>query len=155
MQFYLLTFCVDWFGGGGFFSNKAANISSVFNSMSAMTVNSGESHRLFGMGSSYRKVSASNISLVYGTELLSIVGKLVSVASLSPIVSTFCRFPLKAHAFSAEIAQNTVHCVVLAALLAQYSSYRYPTELFRKKKCEEIDQASWWKCDLNAFIPLI
>lgn len=121
---YLLTLCVDWFGGGGFFSNKAANISSLFNSMSEIAVNSGESHRLFDIGSSYRKVSALNISLEYGTGLL--FGDAVStpLAPSSPIVSALCRFWFNFQAFSAEIAQCTVHCVVLAALLAQYSSYR-------------------------------
>lgn len=121
---YLLTLCVDWFGGGGFFSNKAANISSLFNSMSEIAVNSGESHRLFDIGSSYRKVSASNISLEYGTGLLFGDDVSTPLAPSSPIVSTLCRFWFNIHAFSAEIAQCTVHCVVLAALLAQYSSYR-------------------------------
>lgn len=62
MFYILLTFCVDIFGGGGFFSYSTAKIVSRSSVPSGMTVNSGASHRLFAIGSSYRKQRASNIS---------------------------------------------------------------------------------------------
>lgn len=65
------------FGGGGFRSYKAENMSSIGIVESSNIVNNGESHRLFAIGSSNRKMSASNISRVYGTEVLSMIPSLV------------------------------------------------------------------------------
>lgn len=66
------TFCVARFGGGGFRSYSAADISSNDGVESASMVNNGESQRLFAIGSSYRKINASNISRVYGIDELSV-----------------------------------------------------------------------------------
>lgn len=60
------------FGGGGFRSYKAAEMSSNGDDESTSMVKSGESQRLFAIGSSYRRISASNISRLYGICELSV-----------------------------------------------------------------------------------
>lgn len=85
------------FGGGGFRSKIAAEISSNGDVESARIVKSGESQRLFAIGSSYRKINASNISRLYGMVELSM--------AFSSIRSSSFRCSLNSHALFADIAQ--------------------------------------------------